>query len=304
MAVDREKIYECEVKRGSAKSAATGGYEPFWKAKGRSHEALLDAPTQSFAAKTATAKSRSWVKTQSPAASPTSNIRSRPIASIAPTASCSAKPPMAVNPSSPKSRRLTSLHTRTSVAAWLSFRSFIVIPSSIYCYSELHLLSLRAPFVVIPSSICCHSVAKRRNLLLSSVSPHSPDHPSGHQRPLTVHLESILPRTQKRSIPWLSPNAKNSTSVKSNAAASAPPVATSRSGRSSPLPKPSSTKTPSSAARIVAVPSSSSAATPPVPPPRTSSTNSAAIANTAPPACTSSKPPMAASPACPTPPVR
>ena len=31
MAVEREKIYECEVKRRRVK--AGGGYEPFWKVK-------------------------------------------------------------------------------------------------------------------------------------------------------------------------------------------------------------------------------------------------------------------------------
>jgi hypothetical protein len=40
---EREKIYECEVKRRRVK--AGGGYEPFWKTKNVS-EALIDADTE------------------------------------------------------------------------------------------------------------------------------------------------------------------------------------------------------------------------------------------------------------------
>jgi hypothetical protein len=43
MAVEREKIYECEVKRRRVK--AGGGYEPFWKVKNLA-EALVDADTE------------------------------------------------------------------------------------------------------------------------------------------------------------------------------------------------------------------------------------------------------------------
>jgi hypothetical protein len=41
--VEREKIYECEVKRRRIK--AGGGYEPFWKVK-KVSEALVDADTE------------------------------------------------------------------------------------------------------------------------------------------------------------------------------------------------------------------------------------------------------------------
>jgi hypothetical protein len=43
MAVEREKIYECEVKRRRVK--AGGGYEPFWKVKTVS-VALADSDTE------------------------------------------------------------------------------------------------------------------------------------------------------------------------------------------------------------------------------------------------------------------
>jgi hypothetical protein len=43
MAVEREKFYECEVKRRRVK--ATGGYEPFWKVKAIA-EALDDNDTE------------------------------------------------------------------------------------------------------------------------------------------------------------------------------------------------------------------------------------------------------------------
>jgi hypothetical protein len=43
MAVDREKIYECEVKRRRVKNG--GGYEPFWKVK-PVVEALADSDTE------------------------------------------------------------------------------------------------------------------------------------------------------------------------------------------------------------------------------------------------------------------
>jgi hypothetical protein len=43
MAVEREKIYECEVKRRRMKEG--GGYEPFWKVKTVA-EALSDADTE------------------------------------------------------------------------------------------------------------------------------------------------------------------------------------------------------------------------------------------------------------------
>lgn len=43
MAVERERIYECEVKRRRVK--ASGGYEPFWKVKAVA-EALEDADTE------------------------------------------------------------------------------------------------------------------------------------------------------------------------------------------------------------------------------------------------------------------
>jgi hypothetical protein len=43
MAVDREKIYECEVKRRRVK--AGGGYEPFWKVKSV-ETALSDSDTE------------------------------------------------------------------------------------------------------------------------------------------------------------------------------------------------------------------------------------------------------------------
>ena len=43
MAVEREKIYECEVKRRRVKVG--GGYEPFWKVKNLA-EALVDADTE------------------------------------------------------------------------------------------------------------------------------------------------------------------------------------------------------------------------------------------------------------------
>ncbi len=43
MAVEREKIYECEVKRRRVKVG--GGYEPFWKVKTVA-EALVDADTE------------------------------------------------------------------------------------------------------------------------------------------------------------------------------------------------------------------------------------------------------------------
>ena len=42
-AKDREKIYECEVKRRRVK--AGGGYEPFWKVKNVS-DALIDEDTE------------------------------------------------------------------------------------------------------------------------------------------------------------------------------------------------------------------------------------------------------------------
>jgi len=43
MAVEREKIYECEVKRRRIK--AGGGYEPFWKVKPVA-DALVDNDTE------------------------------------------------------------------------------------------------------------------------------------------------------------------------------------------------------------------------------------------------------------------
>ena len=43
MAVEREKIYECEVKRRRVKVG--GGYEPFWKVKSVA-DALVDADTE------------------------------------------------------------------------------------------------------------------------------------------------------------------------------------------------------------------------------------------------------------------
>jgi hypothetical protein len=43
MAAEREKIYECEVKRRRVK--AGGGYEPFWKVKTVA-DALVDADTE------------------------------------------------------------------------------------------------------------------------------------------------------------------------------------------------------------------------------------------------------------------
>ena len=43
MAIEREKIYECEVKRRRVK--AGGGYEPFWKVKNVS-AALIDNDTE------------------------------------------------------------------------------------------------------------------------------------------------------------------------------------------------------------------------------------------------------------------
>jgi hypothetical protein len=43
MAVEREKIYECEVKRRRLK--AGGGYEPFWKVKAVA-TALADSDTE------------------------------------------------------------------------------------------------------------------------------------------------------------------------------------------------------------------------------------------------------------------
>ena len=43
MAVEREKMYECEVKRRRLK--AGGGYEPFWKVK-EVAEALSDSDTE------------------------------------------------------------------------------------------------------------------------------------------------------------------------------------------------------------------------------------------------------------------
>ncbi len=43
MAVEREKIYECEVKRRRVK--AGGGYEPFWKVKNVA-AALVDNDTE------------------------------------------------------------------------------------------------------------------------------------------------------------------------------------------------------------------------------------------------------------------
>ncbi|SNT09789.1 hypothetical protein SAMN05421770_104152 [Granulicella rosea] len=43
MAAEREKIYECEVKRRRVK--AGGGYEPFWKVKPVA-DALVDADTE------------------------------------------------------------------------------------------------------------------------------------------------------------------------------------------------------------------------------------------------------------------
>jgi hypothetical protein len=43
MAAEREKFYECEVKRRRVR--AKGGYEPFWKIKPVA-EALIDADTE------------------------------------------------------------------------------------------------------------------------------------------------------------------------------------------------------------------------------------------------------------------
>jgi hypothetical protein len=43
MAIEREKFYECEVKRRRVK--ASGGYEPFWKIKAIA-EALIDNDTE------------------------------------------------------------------------------------------------------------------------------------------------------------------------------------------------------------------------------------------------------------------
>jgi hypothetical protein len=43
MAVERERIFECEVKRRRVR--ATGGYEPFWKIKPVA-EALVDEDTE------------------------------------------------------------------------------------------------------------------------------------------------------------------------------------------------------------------------------------------------------------------
>ena len=43
MAIEREKIYECEVKRRRVK--ASGGYEPFWKVKPVA-DALADSDTE------------------------------------------------------------------------------------------------------------------------------------------------------------------------------------------------------------------------------------------------------------------
>ena len=43
MAAEREKIYDCEVKR--RRVAAGGGYEPFWKTKSVA-DALADADTE------------------------------------------------------------------------------------------------------------------------------------------------------------------------------------------------------------------------------------------------------------------
>ncbi len=43
MAVEREKIYECEVKRRRTKEG--GGYEPFWKVK-KVADALVDNDTE------------------------------------------------------------------------------------------------------------------------------------------------------------------------------------------------------------------------------------------------------------------
>jgi hypothetical protein len=43
MAVERERFYECEVKRRRVK--ATGGYEPFWKVKPIA-DALVDNDTE------------------------------------------------------------------------------------------------------------------------------------------------------------------------------------------------------------------------------------------------------------------
>jgi hypothetical protein len=43
MAVEREKIYECEVKRRRVKEG--GGYEPFWKVKSVA-DALVDNDTE------------------------------------------------------------------------------------------------------------------------------------------------------------------------------------------------------------------------------------------------------------------
>jgi hypothetical protein len=43
MAVEREKIYECEVKRRRVKEG--GGYEPFWKVKSIA-DALADSDTE------------------------------------------------------------------------------------------------------------------------------------------------------------------------------------------------------------------------------------------------------------------
>jgi hypothetical protein len=52
MAVEREKIYECEVKRRRVKEG--GGYEPFWKVKPVA--VALATVTRSFAARIATAR--------------------------------------------------------------------------------------------------------------------------------------------------------------------------------------------------------------------------------------------------------
>ena len=48
MAVERERFYECEVKRRRVRAA--GGYEPFWKVKPIAVASKITTP--SFAART------------------------------------------------------------------------------------------------------------------------------------------------------------------------------------------------------------------------------------------------------------
>jgi hypothetical protein len=52
MAAEREKMYECEVRRRRVKVG--GGYEPFWKVKNVA--VRCPTPTPSSAAKTARAR--------------------------------------------------------------------------------------------------------------------------------------------------------------------------------------------------------------------------------------------------------